>query len=90
MVSAAGAVESLVAMVHRVDGRLPGDERHRRLRVHRPREQEPLPEVAPELSQSVGLLGNLDALGDDLERQRRAQSDDRGGEAADAGRGAVA
>src|SRR4051794_3805704 len=49
-----------------------GEEAQRGVGVHRPCEQEPLAERAAHLAQRVQLLGHLDALRDDLERERRA------------------
>src|SRR3954466_10211024 len=66
-----------------------GEEGQGRLGVHRVREQEALAEVATQLPQRLPLLVVLDALGDHLERERRAQADDGGGQAVQLRRGAL-
>src|SRR6476619_3243959 len=48
---------------------------------HRPREQESLTELAPQLAERADLLGLLDALCDDLEVEPLADRDDRRGQA---------
>src|SRR5262245_17747168 len=51
-----------------------------RRRLHRPREQVALAELAAEGSQRAQLVGPLDSLGDDLETQRLAELDDHANE----------
>src|SRR6185503_7118259 len=65
------------------------DEGQRRLGVHRVGEVEALAEVAAKRSQRLRLFGQLDALGNDLERQGGAQPHDGIGEAVRAGSGAL-
>src|SRR4051794_19834587 len=66
------------------------EERDGGLRVHRAREQEALAQVATQRAQRVPLLLVLDALGDHLERKRRAEADDGGRQAVLLRRGALA
>ena len=98
---AAGAVEALVAMVHRRAGArrgspaparpvLRGQELDDTLGVHGAGEVEALTLVAAEVAQGRPLLGELDALRDDLEVQRLAQRHDGGREAGRLRRGVVA
>ena len=69
---------ALVAMVHRPRaGTLGAQVLDRGVRVHRAREVEALAQVAAEVAQRRPLLGELDALGHDVEVQRLAQRDDR-------------
>ena len=55
----------------------PVEEVDQRARLHRMGEVEALAELAAEVAQLAQLLVELDALGDDLERERAAERDDR-------------
>src|SRR5207249_8574418 len=59
-----------------------GEELRQRVRIHRTGEEKSLPELAPELFERAGLLGKLDSFRDDLEREARAERDDRRGQRA--------
>ncbi len=56
-------------------------------RLHRVREVEALAELAAEVAQAAELLVEFDALGDDLERERAAERDDRAREVGGLARG---
>ena len=67
---AAGAVERLVAMVHRSADRAGRPRRPARRSASIGRaNRKPWPRSQPSARRRVGLLGHLDALGDDLERR---------------------
>src|SRR6266550_966590 len=60
--------------------RAPGEELEQGAGVHRAGEEEPLSDLAAEVVQRVLLLWKLDALGDDVELEARAERDDRRGQ----------
>ena len=89
---AAGCGRALVAMVHRAaDGRsacapsgAAGTSSAASASIGRAK-RKPWPSSQPRSRSALPLLGQLDALGDDLERERLAERDDRAGEAAASG-----